>query len=61
MRLVLEKDPFVNADQLRVGVRRAVVALDGVVPTESERDMAERDAWYVFGVEDVINRIEVEG
>jgi osmotically-inducible protein OsmY len=60
VRLVLEKDPFVNADQLRVGVRNAVVALDGIVPTKHERDMAEHDAWYVFGVEDVINRIEVE-
>ena len=59
VRLVLEKDPFVNADQIRVGVRNAVVALDGIVPTEDERDMAEHDAWYVFGVEDVINRIEV--
>jgi osmotically-inducible protein OsmY len=59
VRLVLEKDPFVNADQLRVGARNAVVALDGVVPTEAERDMAEHDAWYVFGVEEVINRIEV--
>ena len=60
VRLVLEKDPFVNADQLRVGVRNAVVALDGIVPTKHERDMAEHDAWYVFGVEDVINRLEVE-
>jgi osmotically-inducible protein OsmY len=59
VRLVLEKDPFVNADQLRVGVRNAIVALDGVVPTEAERDMAEHDAWYIFGVEDVVNRIEV--
>jgi hypothetical protein len=40
VRLVLEKDPFVNADQLRVGVRNAVVALDGIVPTADERDMA---------------------
>jgi osmotically-inducible protein OsmY len=24
------------------------------------RDMAERDAWYVFGVEHVINRIDVK-
>lgn len=59
VRVALEKDPFVNASQLRVGARRGVVALDGVVPSESEREMAERDAWYVFGVEDVINRIEV--
>jgi osmotically-inducible protein OsmY len=42
-------------------VRRAVVALDGFVLTEVERDMAEWDAWYVFGVEDVLNRIEVKG
>lgn len=60
VRLVLEKDPLVNADQLRIGVRRAVVALDGFVPTEAERDAAESDAWYVFGVEDVLNRIEVK-
>lgn len=59
VRLVLEKDPFVNAGQVRVGVRRAVVTLAGLVPTESERDMAEFDAWYVFGVDSVANRIEV--
>ena len=57
--LVLEKDPFVNAGQLRVGVRRSVVTLTGVVPTESEREMAEFDAWYVFGVDKVVNRIDV--
>jgi osmotically-inducible protein OsmY len=59
VRTALEKDPFVNPDQIRVGVRNAVVMLAGVVPAESERDMAEFDAWYVFGVNDVINRIEV--
>jgi osmotically-inducible protein OsmY len=59
VRLVLEKDPFVNAGQLRISVTNAVVTLDGLVPTEDERDMAEHDAWYVFGVEEVINQIEV--
>jgi len=57
--LVLEKDPFVDAGQIRVGVRHAVVALTGAVPTETEREMAEFDAWYVFGVDAVDNRIEV--
>jgi osmotically-inducible protein OsmY len=57
--LVLEKDPFVDAGQIRIGVRRAVVSLTGLVPTESEREMAEFDAWYVFGVDAVDNRIEV--
>ncbi len=59
MRLVLEKDPFVDPDQVRVTTNNATVTLDGLVPTESERDMAEHDAWYVFGVEDVVNRIAV--
>ena len=59
VRLVLEKDPFVNPDQIRVATRNAIVTLDGLVPTESERDMAEHDAWYVFGIENVVNRIAV--
>lgn len=59
LRLVLEKDPFVNASQIRVGARNAVVTLAGLVPTDSEREMAEFDAWYVFGVDRVNNGIEV--
>jgi osmotically-inducible protein OsmY len=59
VRLVVEKDPFVNPDQIRVTTSNAAVTLDGLVPTESERDMAEHDAWYVFGVENVVNRIAV--
>jgi osmotically-inducible protein OsmY len=59
VRVVLEKDPFVDATQIRVGVRNTVVRLDGVVPTATEGEAAERDAWCVFGVDDVINEIEV--
>lgn len=59
VRVVLEKDPFVNASQIRVGVRETTVRLTGLVPSEAERDMAEFDAWYVFGVDAVINEIEV--
>jgi osmotically-inducible protein OsmY len=59
VRLVLEKAPFVDASQIRVGVRHAVVTLLGLVPSEAEREMAEFDAWYVFGVDRVDNRIEV--
>ncbi len=60
VRVVLEKDPFVNASQIRVGARLRVVKLTGTVRSDAERDMAERDAWCVFGVDDVINRIDVE-
>jgi osmotically-inducible protein OsmY len=59
VRIALEKDPFVNAAQIRVGTRSAAVILQGLVPTPSEREMAEFDAWYVFGVDKVINQIEV--
>jgi len=59
VRLILEKDPFVDAGQLRVGVKHALVRLTGIVPSEAEREMAEFDAWYVFGVDKVDNRIEV--
>lgn len=60
VRSVLEKDPFVNAGQIIVGTVDAVVTLAGLVPSESEREMAEADAWYVFGVDRVINKIEVK-
>ena len=59
VRLALEKDPFVNPDQIRVGTRDAVVTLRGLVPSASEREMAEFDAWYVFGVDSIVNEIEV--
>ena len=56
---VLEKDPFVDAESIRVHTRRAVVTLDGTVPREAERKLAEDDAWYVFGVDKVVNRLGV--
>lgn len=59
VRLVLEKDPFVNASQIRVSCRNYVVTLDGEVPKPKERDMAEADAWYVFRVNRVVNNIIV--
>ena len=59
VRIALEKDPFVDASQIRVVTRNAVVLLTGVVPKDAEREMAELDAWYVLGVERVENRIAV--
>lgn len=57
--LVLEKDPFVNASQIRVGCSNYVVTLDGIVPRTRERQMAAADAWYIFQVNRVINRLQV--
>jgi osmotically-inducible protein OsmY len=61
VRLVLEKDPLVDASQLGVSTHQAVVTLTGVVRSEVERQAAERDAWCVFGVDEVKNEIEVRG
>lgn len=59
VRLVLDRDPFVDDSQIRVGVRHSTVRLTGAVPSEALRQMAERDAWCVFGVDDVVNEIAV--
>ena len=59
VRIVLKKNPFVNADRIRVAVQRSIVTLEGDVPSAPQREMAEFDAWYVFGVDKVINRLEV--
>ncbi len=59
VRMVLEKDPFVDASQIRVFTLNSVVNLHGIVPVDAEREMAEFDAWYVFGVDKVENRLHV--
>ena len=60
VRLALEKDPFVDATKIRVTTKEWVVTMDGLVPNETMKQMAERDAWYVLGVSEVINRIQAE-
>jgi len=59
VKLALEEDPLVDADQIRVGVRGAVVRLTGLVKSEGMRETAVADAWFVFGVDDVVDQIEV--
>ena len=61
VRLVLEKDPLVNASQVRLRCHDLVVTLDGAVSTENSRMAAEADAWYVFGVNRVVNKLSVTG
>lgn len=60
VRLVLEKDPFVNASKIRVTSKDWIVALAGLVPNRTMKQMAERDAWYVLGVKEVVNRLRVK-
>ena len=61
LRLVLEMDPLVQADQIRATCRNYAVTLEGCVRTEAERHQAELDAWRLFAVDRVTNRLEVRG
>ena len=61
VRLVLEQDPLVIASQIIVATHDGIVTLTGLVPNESEKDIAEYDAWYIDGVRDVHNQIMVAG
>jgi osmotically-inducible protein OsmY len=59
VRAVLKKDPYVNVDRIRVSTRKSVVTLEGDMPSNEQKEMAEFDAWYVFGVDKVISTLEV--
>ncbi len=59
VRLVLEKDPTVPADQITVSTHNHVVTLRGLVPTQEQKHRAESDTWCVFAVNKVVNRIAV--
>ena len=60
VRLALEKDPFVNASKIRVTSKDWIVTLAGLAPNDTMKRMAERDAWCVLGVKEVVNRIQVK-
>ena len=60
VRLVLEKEPFLNNTKTLVRSKNGVVTLDGLAPNENMRRIAERDTWFVVGVRDVVNRIDVK-
>jgi osmotically-inducible protein OsmY len=59
VHLILEKDRLIQSDRIRVSTSRSVVTLDGSVPTDVQKEMAEFDAWYVFGVDKVVNKLNV--
>ncbi len=56
---ILEKDPYVDASRIGVTCRDGVVMLDGFVLNDVEKMNAENDAWSIFGVDGVINRLQI--
>lgn len=60
VHLALEMDPLLrDADQILVTTSLGVVTLGGIVGRADEKEMAESDAWYVPGVDDVVNQLAV--
>lgn len=60
VRVALEAEPLVDADQLEIRTAGGRVTISGTLPSDEQRRIAERDAWYVLGVHDVDNRIQVQ-
>lgn len=58
VRAALEKDHLIKSDSIRVSTRNAVVTLDGIAANQRQAEMAEADAWYIFGVDSVIDKLQ---
>jgi osmotically-inducible protein OsmY len=58
--MVLEKDPLVDASQLRVGTAGGIVHIEGLALTEAQRRSVIEDTWLVPGVADVVDRLDVQ-
>jgi osmotically-inducible protein OsmY len=59
MRLVLEADPEVDHDQIKTNCADKVVILEGSVPNEQQKRRAELDAWSLFAIKGVVNRLQI--
>jgi len=59
VRLVLDKEPSLNADEIRIRTRNAEVTLAGIVHSAEQKRIASNDCWYIPGVHAVHNQLEV--
>lgn len=59
IRMVLEKEPTIDSAQVQIGVKDRVVSLHGIVRSEENRRIVAWDCWYIPGVHDIQNRLEV--
>jgi osmotically-inducible protein OsmY len=59
LQIVFAKDPLLKGSRLLAFTSNRVVALEGVVQTDQQRAAAENDAWCLFGVDRVVNHIQV--
>ncbi len=61
VRMVLEKDPLLHAEDISVHTKDRCVTLQGLVHSDEQRRMAVYDCWYVPGVHEVHDRMQVRG
>ena len=59
VRIVLEKDPSLDGEQISARTRERTVTLEGTVRTSENRRLAWYDCWYVPGVHAVENHLRV--
>jgi osmotically-inducible protein OsmY len=59
IRQAFEKDVLVNPSAIGITILDGTVTLLGSVGSEEERLAAEHDAYFIMGVHEVINRLEV--
>src|SRR5579863_3570815 len=60
VRMVLEKDPLLHAEDISVHTKDRCVTLQGLVHSDEQRRMAVYDCWYVPGVHEVHDRLRVQ-
>jgi osmotically-inducible protein OsmY len=59
LRLILDADPELDADQIRGNCNGKVIWLDGAVRNERQKRRAELDAWSLSAIRGVVNRLQV--
>lgn len=59
VRMVLEKDPLLHTESIGVRTAQRCVTLSGLVHSREQARMAVYDCWYVPGVHDVEDRLQV--
>lgn len=58
--IAFEKDPLVKSAQLNPSIADGVVVLNGTVASEEERQLALTDTWYIPGVIEVVDRLQLQ-
>lgn len=59
VRLIIERDPALDANEINAKVRDAEVTLAGRAASSEQAERAERDCWFLPGVHEVHNHLEV--